>query len=240
MPVWVAGEAQTVLNAVSGIRWQNRLVSGVSGPRQRCGGLARGGFDGFHIAIRQAEVVTDFMDENVGNDGTKGFIMLGPIVEDGTAIEKHHVGRAATLRHRAVVGETHALKQAEDVEGGFGPHFVQYVAGGKIFDAEDDLAAQASKFCWKPAKGLRRELFKIRKGWRAESREGSLRHCRRLLAEEDAVSGCFGHRLNRGEAGHGARCKGQQHQAEQYAAQKLGIGLNSSTHFDIPLNCGSR
>ena len=46
----------------------------------------------------------------------------------------------------------------------------------------------------------------------------------------------FGHGLNRGEAGHAAGDERQKDEAEKHTAQKLGIGLNGTTHFEIPLN----
>ena len=46
----------------------------------------------------------------------------------------------------------------------------------------------------------------------------------------------FGHGLNRGEAGHGTGHKSQKDEAEKHTAQKLGIGLYGTTHFEIPLN----
>jgi hypothetical protein len=55
-----------------------------------------------------------------------------------------------------------------------------------------------------------------------------------LLAEEHARPCVSGHRLDCRQAGHAAGDQRQQDEAEENAAEKLGIRLNCRTHFENP------
>src|SRR5262245_30307886 len=52
----------------------------------------RFGFDALHVGIRQAEMVADFVHQDMGDYGAERFLVLGPIVENRAPVEEHHVG----------------------------------------------------------------------------------------------------------------------------------------------------
>ena len=71
--------------------------------------------DRFDVGIGQPEVVADFMDQDMGDDMVKRFIVLGPVVDDGTAIEPDHIGQPGNVIV-ALERQTRALEQPQQVE----------------------------------------------------------------------------------------------------------------------------
>ena len=47
--------------------------------------------DRLHVGVRQPEMMADLVDQDVPDDMAQGFVMLGPVVEDRTAIEPDQV-----------------------------------------------------------------------------------------------------------------------------------------------------
>src|SRR5207244_7826518 len=43
-----------------------------------------------HVGVRQPKVVPDLVDQDVADDMAERFLMLGPVVEDRTAVEPDH------------------------------------------------------------------------------------------------------------------------------------------------------
>src|SRR5690606_25924156 len=64
-------------------------------PAERSGALGRLRLDRFHVLVRKAEMVADLVDEDVRDDRAQRLLVLGPIVEDGAAIEPDLVGQHA-------------------------------------------------------------------------------------------------------------------------------------------------
>src|SRR5690606_5056684 len=64
------------------------------------------GLDRSHAGIGKAEMVADLVNENVGDDGTQRLLVLGPVVEDGTAIEPDLVRQLAGRLGHAVLRPT--------------------------------------------------------------------------------------------------------------------------------------
>ncbi len=60
-------------------------------------------------------MVADFVDQNMGDDVAQRLVILGPIVEDGAAIERDAVGAFARLGVPAL-GDA-APSTAQEVEG---------------------------------------------------------------------------------------------------------------------------
>src|SRR5215468_1034581 len=63
--------------------------------RGRCRGLRRSAgrrLDLLHIAVRQAKMMADLVHQDVGDDLAQRLVVLGPIVQDGSAVEPDHVG----------------------------------------------------------------------------------------------------------------------------------------------------
>src|SRR2546423_11490995 len=60
--------------------------------------LSGGSLDLPHVVIGQAEMVAYLVHQHVPDHGAQGLVMLGPIIEDRSPIEPHHVrhlGRGA-------------------------------------------------------------------------------------------------------------------------------------------------
>src|SRR5690606_29616405 len=56
-------------------------------------GLRRG-LDGFHLLVREAEMMAQFVDQHMGDDlAQRVVVVLGPVVENGAAIEEDGVGQ---------------------------------------------------------------------------------------------------------------------------------------------------
>ncbi len=72
-----------------------RLLEG-SRPNPVAEGLVLGcGFDCLHIGIRQTEVMTDLVHQDVRDNGSERVFVFCPVVEDRAAIKPDHI------RHRA-------------------------------------------------------------------------------------------------------------------------------------------
>ncbi len=97
-----------------------------------------------HLFVAEAEVMADFVDENVSHEVRQCDVAaLDPFVEDGAAIEKDHWRRRRRIAERAL-GEIDALIEATEFEWIINAQFGQYVLGGEILDAEDDVAGKPS------------------------------------------------------------------------------------------------
>ena len=53
--------------------------------------LFRAGLDLLHVGIGQAEMVANFVDQDVADDLAQGFVVLGPIIQDRSPVEPDHV-----------------------------------------------------------------------------------------------------------------------------------------------------
>ena len=64
-------------------------------PRRRLLGRL---LDPLHVIVRQAEMVADLVDQHMGDDVAQRLLVLGPVVEDGAAVERDAVRPLAGLR----------------------------------------------------------------------------------------------------------------------------------------------
>ena len=89
-------------------------------------------------------MVADFVDQHMADDMAERLLVLGPIVQDGPAVEPDHVGQAGDVA-MALLRQPHALKQAEQVEFARCLHLVENLLGRKVVDADDQALAQIAK-----------------------------------------------------------------------------------------------
>ena len=61
-------------------------------------------------------MVADLVDQHMGDDVAQRLLVLGPVVEDGAAVERDAVRPLAGLRVPAL-GDAAPLEQAEQIEG---------------------------------------------------------------------------------------------------------------------------
>src|ERR1051326_1858477 len=102
------------------------------------------GFYVFHIIIRQPEVMPDLMHQDMGDNRAERFVMLGPIVEDGPAVEPDHI-RHMRRRTFGTERQADALEQAEDIELAAQTHFVEHLVGWEILDLDHEVGAERAE-----------------------------------------------------------------------------------------------
>src|ERR1700676_653132 len=100
--------------------------------------------DRLHVGVRQPKMMADLVDQHVTDDMAQGLLVLGPIVQDRPAIQPDHVGQPRQIVV-ALMRQSNALEQAEQLELALGLHFVEHLIGGEIVDANDDPLAQLAK-----------------------------------------------------------------------------------------------
>src|SRR5690606_5698762 len=105
------------------------------------------------------------------------FLMLGPIVEYGAAIEKHGVGQLPGLWHGTIFGQTNAGKKAHQLEGAFHAEAFKHVILGKFGNRASDVSSQRRKRLRQVAKGRARQSLNIVKGRGVKPRPIGLAYC---------------------------------------------------------------
>jgi len=97
-------------------------------------------------------MVADLVHQDVGDDGTKRLVVLGPVVQDRSPLEPHHVGH---LRRRAFRAERQAdaLEQPEQVKLGLGAELVEHLVGREILDPDHQALAQRAELFGQSLKG---------------------------------------------------------------------------------------
>src|ERR1700722_2020006 len=105
-------------------------------------------------------MMADLVHQHVAHDRSERLIVLGPIIEDRSAVQPDHIGH---LHWCALAAEwqADALKQPEQVELGLGPHLVEYLLGRKVVDLNDQVRAQLAKLLRQLAKYLAGENFEF-------------------------------------------------------------------------------
>src|SRR3984893_14683604 len=93
-----------------------------------------------HVVVGEAEMVTDFVHEDVGDDRPQRLVVLGPVVEDRPAVEPHHVGHLSGRAVRAK-RQANALEQAEQVEFRLRAQFVPRLLGREVLHPDDEALA---------------------------------------------------------------------------------------------------
>ena len=87
-------------------------------------------------------MMADLVNEHMGDDRAQRIPVLGPIIEDGPAIEEDHVGKRSRMGQLLAMREAHALEKAEQIEFALGLHLVEHVVVGKVLDPDDDIAGR--------------------------------------------------------------------------------------------------
>src|SRR5689334_351560 len=100
------------------------------------------------------------MHQYVRDEMAKRFVALGPIIEKGTAIKKHHVGGLRYV-HDAFPVKTDALIKSHQVERAFDVQGMQNLLGGEILDANDNAATECTKFSGQSLPGRRGKLLQL-------------------------------------------------------------------------------
>src|SRR5690349_21057849 len=105
-------------------------------------------------------MMANLMDQHMFDDSAKRLVVLGPIVENRTAIEPDQVGHLHGGAFRTK-RQADAMKQAEQVELGLGAELFEHVIGGKILDANDDVGGKLAKSLRQARKHLAGQDFEL-------------------------------------------------------------------------------
>lgn len=106
-------------------------------------------------------MMTDLMDEHMGDDVAQCLMMLGPVIENGAPIEEDHVGQHPGMGELLALREAGALEQAEQIELALGLHVVQHVVFREILHPDDDIAGEIMKSLRQARVSFRCECVKI-------------------------------------------------------------------------------
>ena len=79
--------------------------------------------------------MADLVNKNVAYHVMQIFAGFTPVIEDGAAIEEHHIGHCAAAVAPALPYRQ-ALIKAQNIEGCFQFHFVAYGIIGKFLDQQ--------------------------------------------------------------------------------------------------------
>ena len=123
-------------------------------PKQFVGAV----FDRLHVVVRQAEMMADFVDQNMGDDVAQRFLVLGPVVEDRAAIEQDPVRHVAAF-DRETLRQAAAFEETQQVEGRFQRHVLENVVVGKLGQLDDQVAGQHAEFLRQMAESLLCQRF---------------------------------------------------------------------------------
>ena len=120
--------------------------------------------------------MSDLMNENMGHDSTQCFMMIGPIVDDRPAVEKHHVGKLSRPASD-LLRESHALEQAQEFERILDAESVENIVGCQVLDPDHHIRRQRLEFIRQPVEGTAGERIDLcdrrRFELRPVGREGS-------------------------------------------------------------------
>src|ERR1700742_217645 len=79
------------IEAFNPIAAANPRVNPSVNPGQAARGLFRAGLDLLHVGVGQAEMVANFVDQDVADDLAEGFVVLRPVIQDRPPVEPDHV-----------------------------------------------------------------------------------------------------------------------------------------------------
>ena len=104
-------------------------------------GSLGGSFERLHVIVGEAEMMADLVHQHMRDDGTERLVVLGPIVQDRTAVEPDHVrhlhGRAFRPEWQA-----YALEQAKQIELSLRLHVIENLVSRKILDMDHETFAE--------------------------------------------------------------------------------------------------
>src|SRR5579863_8231260 len=148
---------------------------------ESCGACAsrlfRRGFDRRDVGIGETEMMADLMHQNMRDYVAEPLLVLGPIIEDGAAVEPYHIRQLAGQGQSAALRETAAGEKAQKVEFCFAIHRVEDVLVGEIRDLDHETLAKVAKFLRQARIGRRCDLFEI--GERRGDERCPIRGCKR-------------------------------------------------------------
>ena len=91
-------------------------------------------------------MVAQFVHQHMGHHFAQGIVViLGPIVENGAAIQKHRIGQLPGLRHGPVLGQANASKQAHQLEWALHAKTFEDIVLGVVGHSAGDVGRKAAE-----------------------------------------------------------------------------------------------
>jgi hypothetical protein len=106
-------------------------------------------------------MMTDLVNEHMGDDVAERLVVLGPVIENGAPVEEDHIGQCAGMSELLALREAGALEQAEQIELALCLHIVQHIVFREILYPDDDIAGEIMKILRQACVSIRRECVKI-------------------------------------------------------------------------------
>ncbi len=127
------------------------------------------GLQAVHIVIGEAEMMADFVNQGVADDGLEILAGFAPVIEQGTAIEEDAVdvlGRVAD----AFLIEGNPMIEAEQIERALELHFGLGFGVGKFLDQDNHIVQMTAQDRGNPIQRPLRYGVNGRGGWRFTER----------------------------------------------------------------------
>src|SRR5215470_15391575 len=105
-------------------------------------------------------MMTNLVDQHVGDKMPQRLAALGPAVEEGAAVKENHAGPVRYV-HNALLVHTDALVKAHEVERAINPEFAQHLIAGKVLNTHHDVAAQRTELGWQSLPGRSGEVLDV-------------------------------------------------------------------------------
>src|SRR5829696_4006636 len=124
--------------------------------------LFRSRLDRFHVGVGEAEMMADLAHQDVGDQGAKRRLVLGPVVDDRPAVEPDHVGELSRYERGPALSQPDAAEKSEKVEGAVVAHLAQGLVVREILHPHHHALAETAKAGGEPPESLRGELLELR------------------------------------------------------------------------------
>jgi len=122
-------------------------------------------------------MMADLVHENVRDDIPKRFIAVGPVIEQGTAIEEHHVRLLRQITEASLI-QTYSVVKTHEIEGAVDAELLKHLVRRELFHPHDDVAAHLAEMRGQRLPGFRSQLLNVFKAGRADIAPlGAIGHC---------------------------------------------------------------
>ena len=110
-------------------------------------------------------MMTDLVDQHMGDDVAKGLIVFGPVVEYRPPVEQNLVGELSGFDGETLA-QSSSLEKTEEIERGFQAHVLEHIVIGKIRNEDGYVAGQRVEIRRQFGVGLYGERFELNQGRR--------------------------------------------------------------------------
>src|SRR5690606_29996100 len=102
-----------------------------------------------HIIVREAEMMADLVHEHVSDDVPKGFIIFGPVIENGAAVQEDHVGLGCRVAEAFPI-EAYSRVKAHKIEWALDAELLQHLFGREVLHANYEISTHVTEMLRQP------------------------------------------------------------------------------------------